>query len=146
MDGRSVCLRAAPCLGVGLALRPAIAHHLPIEIEGQCSMANALALRCYSIRSLTPGLHPTLLPISGSRRNKPGRSLTAAQERCPRLRRARLKHRDPPPSDIIALQCYNVMVAILPTLRGINGHTYKSRHETGKSLLRKTKKWKIMHH
>ena len=34
-----------------------------------------------------------------------------------------MKHRDPSLSDIIALQCYTVMVAILPTLRGIYGHT-----------------------
>jgi len=58
--------------------------------------------------SPTPGLHPTLFPISGSRRNKPDRSLTAAQERCLHAFGGLDSNTVIHLSDIIALQCYTI--------------------------------------
>src|SRR5262249_43795393 len=108
-------LRVSESLSFG-----AVARHVYAVIDDPAN-------NCKLLIKAKNNLAPDTKALSYGIGVKNGRSLTAAQERCPRLRRARLKHRDPPLSDIIALQCYTVVVAILPTLRGIYGHTYKSQ-------------------
>jgi hypothetical protein len=85
-----------------------------------------------------------LLPISGSHRNKPGRSLTAAQERCLHafggLDSNTVIHHL---SDIIALQCYTIVWRRFCQLSEVSMAILTNlRHETEKSLLRKTKNGK----
>jgi hypothetical protein len=84
-----------------------------------------------------------LLPISGSHRNKPGRSLAAAQERCLHAFGGLDSNTVIHLSDIIALQCYTIVGWRFCQLSEVSVAILTNpRHETDKSLLRKQKNGK----
>jgi hypothetical protein len=83
-------------------------------------MANALPLRRYSIGALSH------IPVGQDANVKAGLADSCLATRPSSADAFAGSIQTIRSNDIIALQCYTIAAAILPTLRGIYGDTYKS--------------------